>query len=153
MQQVVFNSVGFQKFVRRSKKCDALLQVFVIHLYDKKLLCISKLSSKWWKLWSILFHYRGLAWIYWLPPDKSVWTSVSTVTMTCCSPFSKCCYQPIVITMISLWVRRTVVLGLWSYFFECFEWYLRYRTSYARPLYQLCPNLVCNLAFPVERVI
>ena len=45
-------------------------------------------------------HNRGLAWIYRLPSDKSVWTSVPTIKMPCCSPFSKCYYQLIVITMI-----------------------------------------------------
>ncbi len=59
------------------------------------------------------------------------------IKMAWCSPFN--CYQPIVIiiTMISLWVRRMVILGLLSYFF----WmhlssppYLRYHLSYARPL-------------------
>ncbi len=61
-----------------------------------------------------------------------------TVKMAWCSPFNKCCYQPIVITMISLWMRRTVVLGLWSYFFWMYlssPPYFRYHTSYAMPLY------------------
>ncbi len=38
-----------------------------------------------------------------------------TVKMAWWSPLML--LQPIVIAMISLWARRTVVLGLWSYFF------------------------------------
>ncbi len=70
-------------------------------------------KGRWYRV------YRGLAWIYRLPPDKRFEPVYPTVKMESCSPFNKCCYQPIliVIAIILLWVRRTVVLGLWSCFF------------------------------------
>ncbi len=87
-------------------------------------------------------HYRGLAWIYWLPPDKRFEPVYPTVKMVLCSPFSKCCHQPIVITIIIITNNDypSKTNGMWSYFF----WmhlnsppYLRDHTSYARPLYVL----------------
>ncbi len=77
---------------------------------------------------------RGLAWIYRLPPDKGFEPVYPTIKMASCSPFNKCCYQPTVITMILLWMRRTIVLGLWSYFFGMHlssSPYLLYHTSHA----------------------
>ena len=78
-------------------------------------------------------------------------------TLPCCSPFNKMCYQHIVITMISLRVRRTVVLGSWSYFFWMYlssPPYLRYHTSYARSLYiaGILPmyNILCRHLFYVQ---
>ncbi len=65
---------------------------------------------------------RGLAWIYRLPPDKRFEPVYLTVKMGSCSPFNKCCYQPI---MTLLWVRRTVVLGCDHASFECI-WAVRH---------------------------
>ncbi len=85
-----------------------------------------------------VFTYRGLAWIYRLPPDKRFEPVYHTVKMAWCSPFRKCSYQPIVITMITNNDYPSKTNGMWSYLF----WmhlnsppYLQYHTSYARPLF------------------
>ncbi len=66
-----------------------------------------------WDLLQVLWKgraYRGLAWIYRLPPDRSVWTGVPDRKYgVTCSPYNKCCYQPIVITKISLRVTVGVM--------------------------------------------
>ena len=83
-------------------------------------------------------YNRGLAWIYRLPPDIWFEPVYPTLKMALCSPFSKCCHQLIVITMITNNDYPSKTNGMWSYFF----WmhlnsppYLWDHTSYARPLY------------------
>ncbi len=61
--------------------------------------------------------YRGLVWIYRLPLEKRFEQVYPTVKILWCSPL--CCYQPIAIAMISLGVRRTLVLGCDHTSFEC----------------------------------
>ena len=57
------------------------IRLTIINKTNKFLSC----SSIWFD-WVTLNWYRGLAWIYWLPPDKRFEPAYPTVKMAWCSP-------------------------------------------------------------------